>query len=262
MLFTPGQLAVMRLQLLKSRLLLIFAGLFLGYLARLALGPPASETDDTNRFIRPLPEASEVSTEPDDLPEIPLERQGNADGLVPPIRLPGQRPLLHVESTNQVTGLISNPAFDHDQSAEFEPHGELLCASGCAASRHPTEELKLPYFEQLLREFANQPLNENSPALEELLFYGPQTKSHIVSTGFGPLDKKRADLLWEQLKFSHARVSIRVVDEQGEVRTWLEKSRVPFDRRHVFEMETQNLQPLVTSGTVKRVGLNHLWVRL
>jgi len=37
---------------------------------------------------------------------------------------------------------------------------------------------------------------------------------------------------------------------------------VPFDRRHVFEMKTNSLQPLVTSGTVKRVGLNHAWIRL
>jgi hypothetical protein len=46
------------------------------------------------------------------------------------------------------------------------------------------------------------------------------------------------------------------------VRSWLDPTEVPFDRRHVFEMEASGVQPLVTSGTVKRVGLYHLWTRL
>jgi hypothetical protein len=37
---------------------------------------------------------------------------------------------------------------------------------------------------------------------------------------------------------------------------------VPLDRRHVFKMDTKDLPPLITSGTVKRVGLHHLWTRL
>ena len=38
--------------------------------------------------------------------------------------------------------------------------------------------------------------------------------------------------------------------------------RVPLDRRHVFELTPADLQPLVASGTVKRVGLHHIWTRL
>ena len=57
-------------------------------------------------------------------------------------------------------------------------------------------------------------------------------------------------------------MEVRVVDEHREIRCWLLPTSVPFDRRHVFELETANVQPLVVSGTVKRVGLNHLWTRL
>jgi len=58
------------------------------------------------------------------------------------------------------------------------------------------------------------------------------------------------------------RISLRILDEAGRVRSRINGVRVPLDRRHVFEMENEGLQPLVTSGTVKRVGLDHLWTRL
>jgi len=252
----------MKFQLFKSRFLLILIGLSLGYLARLVFGPPSSEIEDQNRFERPLPAKNTIDV-PQYKFDLPLDRE-NEQGLVPPIRLPGQMPLWQVTNDTRLEPGIHNvaTAFEHDRNAEFEPHGDLICASGCAASRHPTEELSSSHFKDLLAEFANQPIDESSTALEELLYYGPQTKTLIESEGFGQLGTKRAALLWEQLKFTHARVSIRVVDEQGDLRTWLEPTRVPFDRRHVFEMKTNNLQPLVTSGTVKRVGLNYLWVRL
>jgi len=52
------------------------------------------------------------------------------------------------------------------------------------------------------------------------------------------------------------------LDEAGEVRSWLPATRVPLDRRHEFDMEVHDVQRLITSGTVKRVGLDHLWTRL
>ena len=42
----------------------------------------------------------------------------------------------------------------------------------------------------------------------------------------------------------------------------LVRDAVPLDRRHEFDMQVNNVQPLITSGTVKRVGLYHLWNRL
>jgi len=152
--------------------------------------------------------------------------------------------------------------FDHDQGAFFHPHGEQVCSSGCAVSRHPTEQLTRSHFQRLLTSYESQPVTASGPALDELLFYGPQTAQLLRQHGTGDLSAARADFLNRQLAFTHARIAIRVIDESGQRRSWQPPTVVPLDRRHVFEMQTDKLQPLVTSGTVKRVGLDHLWTRL
>ena len=157
---------------------------------------------------------------------------------------------------------VALDSFVHDERALFHAHGDQVCASGCAASRHPTRKLTVAAFEQLMREYALQPMTSASPALETLLFFGPQTREMIEARGYLTLDRARAEFLWTELTRTYARISIRLVDEHGQVRSHLPPTRVPFDRRHVFDMETRNLQPLVTSGTVKRVGLYHIWARL
>lgn len=251
--------------LMKSRIWLVVIGVCLGLLARWAVGGPEVSDFLPRTFSTPYQELDEpAADESQESIDLPIINQSQDTGLVPPIRVPG------IEANsgmldNETVLVATQRSFDtffYGDSATFEAHGEQICASGCAASRHPTDTLTQSYFHELLDRFAVEPLSENSPALEELLYFGPQTKSMIEDSGFSPLDSSRASLLWEQLQISHAKISIRVVDESGEVRTWLEPTLVPFDRRHVFKMETNNLQPLVTSGTVKRVGLNHLWVRL
>lgn len=249
-------------------------GLALGWLARIVLGVPAEETGPSRSIQRPLskPAVEEVI----DLPILdsqgqPVQQRQDQSGLVPPLRLPGQFPgqlpgqANGLEPGNDV--LVSLPGandreFAHDPTAMFEPHGEQLCASGCAASRHPTERLTRSEFLRLLHEFTYEPMDQTNNALESLLYFGPQTRQWIESVGMGTLDQERAEFLWEQLQFTHANVSIRVTDDQGVVRSWVDATRVPFDRRHLFDMKTNGVQPLVTSGTVKRVGLNHSWVRL
>ena len=182
---------------------------------------------------------------------------------VPPLVIPD---LIGTDqSLPEVSYIEVSRAFDrfvHDEHAHFHAHGNIVCASGCAASRHPTEKLDEQSFHELLDQYAGDPMDETSSALESLLYFGPQTKEMIQKHGFGPLDRVRADFLWSELKVSHALISIRVVDEKGIVRSWLKPTRVPFDRRHEFEMEVDKVQPNETSGTVKRVGLYHLWTRL
>lgn len=152
--------------------------------------------------------------------------------------------------------------FSRDHRAEFHPHGKQVCASGCAASRHPTAELTEARFLKLLEQYATEPMTEQSPALEKLLYFGRQTSRWIGRRGTSPLDSGRAAFLRKQLSRTHALISFRIVDEHGMVRTYMPPTRVPLDRRHVFKMEVKNLPPLITSGTVKRVGLHHLWTRL
>ncbi len=191
------------------------------------------------------------------------DTEKNEDPLVPPAQVPGLMPVWRpgdTSTTFSLTSLIDE--FAHDNGAIFHAHGDKVCASGCAASSHPTEELGQPKFEQLLARYAVEPMSEDSPALESLLYYGRQTRRFLETDGFGPLDADRSHFLWRELSRTHARVSIRLVDEYGEIRSWIPSTKVPFDRRHVFDMKTDRVQPLVTSGTVKRVGLYHIWARL
>lgn len=150
----------------------------------------------------------------------------------------------------------------HDLRAIFEPHGSQVCASGCAASSHPTGELSDFEFDELKRQFALGPMDETNKALETLLYYGRQTSQLLETQGTFPLDVERIAFLKNELCKTHALVSFRIVDENGKVRTHMPPTRVPLDRRHVFDMEVENLPDLITSGTVKRVGLHHLWTRL
>lgn len=249
--------------LFKSRIGLVVLGVGLGLLARAVFGGPEVAQFLPRTFSTPHEEVEKLPAEDESI-ELPIKQVGSDEGLVPPIRVPGYEASSGALDRNQLMTSLENSFNDfwHDENAVFHAHGEEVCASGCAASRHPTEELTADHFQQLLGQFARQPVSEDSSALEELLYFGPQTKKMIEQDGFGPLDSQRATFLWDELKITHAKISIRVVDESGKIRTWLEPTLVPFDRRHVFKMETNNLQPLVTSGTVKRVGLDHIWVRL
>ena len=200
------------------------------------------------------------------------------DALVPPIEIAGLAPLNLVPPGQHNHGdgrepisfnpfsvqarIMSHADFTKDLRASFEPHGEEICASGCAATRHPTKELTKEYFHQLLRDFAGQPMDETSFALESLCYFGRQSFLLLEEEGDHPLDPLRSAFLRRELRRNHATVEVRVVDEFGETRSWLPPTRVPLDRRHVFDMEVADVQPLVTSGTVKRVGLYHLWNRL
>ncbi len=195
-------------------------------------------------------------------------RRDVADPLVAPIHIPGLPPKMnsdHPAGSWQGGPLFSNIGigeFVTDFQARFHAHGSQVCASGCAASNHPTKELTTSGFRQLMTQCAAGPLDETNQAFETLLFFGRQTRVMLEREGYGPLNPEQARTLWRELSRTHARISIRVIDEHRVVRSSLKPTRVPFDRRHVFDMDTNNLQPLVTSGTVKRVGLHHLWTRL
>jgi hypothetical protein len=146
--------------------------------------------------------------------------------------------------------------------AHAHPHGTRLCASGCATNNHPTRLCTKDEFHRLMEQFAHEPMDETSPALEALMYYNRQTRMYIDRYGTAPLDEQRARFLRRELEKTHAFVSVRIVDEFGVVRSWLPPTRVPLDIRHEYIMETHDIQPLETSGTVKRVGLYHIWQRI
>ena len=248
----------------QSRISLIFIGVCLGLLARYILGAPAEDESPKMEIDRPLNPAvfaDDVETKVSVSARVPSEEL--MSGWVPPIELPSlSNSLVLREGIYQDQYFSQEMAFSHGEAAMFEAHGSQLCASGCAASRHPTGVLSDFRYWDLISEVDNGPMAETNEALEELIFFGSQTRRQINENGFGNLNASWAGFLSEQLPCSHAKISIRVTDENGGVRTWVEPTLVPFDRRHVFKMKTNSLQSLVTSGTVKRVGLNHAWIRL
>ena len=144
----------------------------------------------------------------------------------------------------------------------FEPHGTSLCASGCALSRHPTPELEVSRFHRLVESYQVEPMTEESAALEELLFFGPQTQRLLELESF-QLDEERLSFLKQELARDEVSIEFRLIDQDDKVRVSLPPTVVPFDRRYVFEpVLTDDFQPPEASGTVKRVGLRHIWQRI
>ena len=146
---------------------------------------------------------------------------------------------------------------------KLEPHGDQICASGCALSRHPTPELLEEKFSELITAYAKEPMSQDSPALEELLFYGIQSKGFLLDFDESKLDPQRLAFLKRELDRDEVIAEFRIIDNDGKVRVGLPPTSVNLDRRYVFEpLNTQNFQPPEASGTIKRVGLNHLWQRI
>lgn len=140
-----------------------------------------------------------------------------------------------------------------------EPHGEQLCASGCALSRHPTPPLTRERYRELRRDYLEKGSQE---ALDELLYFGPQTRLKL-ETDRDLRPSARLERLQRELKRERVLVSFRLIDSEGVERVKMPPMNVPLDLRHVFEpLQAQGVQPPEASGTVKRVGLGHIWQRI
>ncbi|MCH7728150.1 MAG: hypothetical protein IH991_16980 [Planctomycetes bacterium] len=246
---------------MKTRLWIIVIGVCLGFLGKWVFGNWSGTPTPANGFQDNRdgnPGQSAARSEVAELDSF----------LIPPAEIPGLPTVARVDS--EVTDFskqfpvvsLLDPDFSSGERATFHPHGNEVCSSGCAVSNHPTEELTHDKFRELIRQFADDDIDENSLAYETLLFYGRQTQALLTTLGPGELDPLRTASLKAELSKSNAKVWIRLLDENGEIRSFCPPTNVPMDRRHVFKMDANNLQPLVTSGTVKRVGLDHLWVRL
>lgn len=147
--------------------------------------------------------------------------------------------------------------------AHSEPHGHELCASGCAVSHHPTKRLSKTECRELLRRFQRDPVEHDSDALDALLYYGAQTQFRLRDEELRKLiDTQHLEVLEQELARGTAVVSIRLLDEMGAVRAELPATKAPQHVRQVFDLDEFDMQPLVCSGTVKRVGKDHIWQRL
>jgi hypothetical protein len=179
------------------------------------------------------------------------------ESLIPPTSLS-----IHSPAMDELFPAETIPKYTPGERATFHPHGEQVCASGCAVSRHPTEKLTRERFRRLLAEYAAEPIEVPGRALDTLVYFGRQSAAWLEREESSPLDGLRANLLRSELQLDYAEVSIRLVDETGAVRAFLPPTLVPLDRRHEFELDPHDLPPLIASGTVKRVGRDYVWTRL
>ena len=192
----------------QSRISLIFMGVCLGLLARYILGAPAEDESpkmEIDRPLNPAVVADDVETKVSVQARVPSEEL--MSGLVPPIELPFlANSLVLRDGKYQEQYFSQEMAFSHGEAAMFEAHGAQLCASGCAASRHPTGELSDARYWKLISEVESGPMAETNQALEELIFFGSQTRRQINENGFGNLDSGWAGFLGRQLACSHAEI--------------------------------------------------------
>ena len=137
------------------------------------------------------------------------------------------------------------------------------CAAGCSVGSHPITPLAASEYREHLQALAQGPEDTRTKALETLLFHGPQVRELTRELGLAPLAGEPAARLRRELARTHARLWLRVVDEQGEVRAAVDGERFPIGRKeHVHASVARNLQPPEISGTIQRTGLHHLWTRI
>lgn len=140
------------------------------------------------------------------------------------------------------------------------PKKKPSCAS-CGDARHPTPPLALEEYDRLLVQYSREPIDA-SDALDALCFYGVQARAMIETHGTGGLDPERAAFLRRETSRTHAYLSVRVIDEHGVLRVSMMRKKVAFDQRsHHAVDEVVDVEPPEISGTVKRVGLYHIWAR-
>jgi hypothetical protein len=142
-----------------------------------------------------------------------------------------------------------------------DAHGKSTCKSGCELSQHPTLDLTARKFEALMEDYGSPDRAIADAALDELIYYGPQARRLFAESG-AAIGTPRRKVLEEELAVTRALVSLRVVDERGRTPIRLEPVSVLLDARHAFNLTAEpGVLPPESSGTVKRVGRDHVWVR-
>lgn len=159
-------------------------------------------------------------------------------------------------STVLVLRLLAPP----EPSAERDRE-RVECAS-CSGHGHAPAPLRVEEYERLLCLYGAEPMSGNSQALETLLFHGAQVGQLLGMHGAGALDAERASFLARELRRTAATVAFRIVDASGAEHVRLEPTRVRIgEKAHLTAASGPTLRPPEFSGTVYRVGLDHLWAR-
>ncbi len=136
------------------------------------------------------------------------------------------------------------------------------CAGGCKTARHDSPKLGDKALQAWLEAYQADPAQAANTPLETLLYHGTEVRTHFNHKGTSPLDEAHAHFLQNALQKNHAMVQMRLVSDAGIVIAELKSTRVALGQKaHLRIPATGDLQAFDYSGTVKRVGLNHLWGR-
>ena len=146
-------------------------------------------------------------------------------------------------------------------SGDTDP--ELVCATGCSAEPDARGNLTHARFEELLAEWSEVPVGEESLALDTLLFEGARASALLAEHGATALDAEHLEVLERELARDRAWLEVRMVNDEGVERMHLDPIAVPLgEKQHLFPEYTLDLTPPEVSGTIHRVGVRHLWTRL
>lgn len=142
-----------------------------------------------------------------------------------------------------------------------------VCATGCAAVRDSGEAPTSGELAALFERAHAGPWSGANLALETLLFHGAETRAWLGDRdtyAHSLAEQRFGERLDAELARQHAQLEVRFRTETGRTVLQLEPTRVPLGvKQHLWTADVDgDLQVPEISGTVRRVGLDHLWTRL
>lgn len=154
-----------------------------------------------------------------------------------------------------------------DSTPPADPHtgpGEV-CATGCSAAPNGGSELTRERYRELIAALADEraTAEASTAALEELLFHGAQTRAWLAEVGGGALSAEAVHGLTAELARDRVKLDVRLLAESGAELLRLGERSIPIGhKQHIWPERALGFEPPEVSGTVQRVGVNHLWARL
>lgn len=205
--------------------------------------------------------ASPSSTKPTNLSDKNHHHRDQTKGVVTAEKKPTSRPISQDTDHKRSVARPSATA-DKAKQAEKPSASEQDCETGCGSQGHirkPTvAQLRL-----LLRQYAKEPLQAGSSALETLLFFGETTRSLLARLKTTPLPSKHKQFLERELQQKYAWISVRIRDHLGKHRVLVAPHRVEIGHHfHLHADVTHEIQAPSFGGRAERVGLKHLWIRI
>ncbi|MEM7205269.1 MAG: hypothetical protein AAF628_33750 [Planctomycetota bacterium] len=147
-----------------------------------------------------------------------------------------------------------------DPGAVRDPgHPDGGCSS-CGGSSHFLPPPAPGEFDGWIRRYATEPMAEGSEALETLLYHDARSRELLATRGAPQLDADRHAYLARELARERAIVSLRVVDAAGTEHLRVDDATVRIGEKAHLHATGQS-DACEFSGTVKRVGVHHLWAR-